>query len=76
MNEYNRPLDLQLQQLQPLDGCSSNPWMDSNPRPNPRARGTNPNPSPNPRLGLSLRRLSAALTGCFFNFFVIAHKNI
>ena len=25
LNEYNRPLDLQLQQLLPLDGCSSNP---------------------------------------------------
>jgi len=37
-----RPLDLQLQQLQPLDGCSSNPWMDSDPTPNP-------NPNPNPR---------------------------
>ena len=46
-------LDLQLQQLQPLDGCSSNPWMDSDPRPNPNP---NRNPSPNPMLDLSLRR--------------------
>ena len=38
LNWYNRPLDLQLQQLQPLDGCSSNPWMDSDPRPNPNPR--------------------------------------
>ena len=37
-----------------LDGCSSNPWMDSNPRPNPRARGTNPNPRTNPNLRSSL----------------------
>ena len=33
-------------------GCSSNPWMDSNPRPNPRARDTNPNPRPNPNRNL------------------------
>ena len=36
-------------------GCSSNPWMDSNPRPNPRARDTNPNPRPNPNPNPNLR---------------------